>query len=266
MVTTFAVDGGRLEVLAAADTMAAASAGLPMGAYTTLRTYGGRRVVRLEAHRRRLEESAGGAPLDGGALREALRAALAATGHPESRLRVTFAPPRLFVSVEPFAPPPEDLYASGARAVTVPGRREDPHAKDTRFLAAAQAAYAALPEGVHEGLLLGEDGAILEGLSSNFFAVRDGVLRTEDRLALHGVTRTMVLELARPLLPQGPGALRVDELPGASEAFVTSVSREVLPVVQVDAVPLGDGRPGPVARALLRLYRDEVLREAEALA
>ena len=114
---------------------------------------------------------------------------------------MTFAPPELFASVEPFEPLPESLYEDGAWCVTVPLRREEPQAKDTRFLASAQGAYRDLPAGVHEGLLLGEDGALLEGLSSNFFAVVDGVLRTEDARALHGMTRALVLELARGVVP-----------------------------------------------------------------
>src|SRR5262249_23484336 len=56
----------------------------------------------------------------------------------------------------------------------LPLRRDNPHAKDTRFIATAGEAYARLPAGVHEGLLLSEDGDILEGLSSNFFGVAGG--------------------------------------------------------------------------------------------
>ena len=92
------------------DSLAAASAALPEGAYTTLRTYGGSGVVRLDQHLRRLEEiggapGAGPAALDPPAARAGRRRAPSTpTAHPESRVRLTFAPPRLFVAVEPFAP------------------------------------------------------------------------------------------------------------------------------------------------------------------
>lgn len=258
MVNIFCWSDGHLQDMGEAGTLAAASARLPAGAYTTLRTYDGRRVPRLAAHHQRLVASARHA-LSPGDLERAIAASLDATGHDESRLRVTFAPPHLFVSVEPFGPLPAALYESGAWCVTVPGRRDDPHAKDTRFLATAQDAYAHLPEGAHEGLLVGDDGAILEGLSSNFFAVKDGRLLTEDERVLHGITRETVLELARPILPLAGRSLRRDELGEAAECFITSVSREVMPVVKVDDVAIGDGRPGAVARRLLRDYRAAAL-------
>src|SRR5687768_11504846 len=128
---------------------------VPPGAYSTLRTYDGTRVFRLADHVRRLTESAAlqgrPTPVDPASVRAAIAAALAETGYPESRLRLTWAPPRLFVSVEPFTPPAEALYRDGVRCVTVAVRRDNPHAKDTRFLDTAGRAYAALPPGVHEG-------------------------------------------------------------------------------------------------------------------
>lgn len=249
--------------------LAASSAALPEGAYTTLRTYGGRGVVRLEQHRRRLEESVAlqGRPgtIAAAALRRAIALALDATGHAESRLRLTFAPPRLFVAIEPFIPLPERSYGEGVSGLTLDVRREDPHAKDTRFIATARRAYARLPAGVEEGLILGDDGAILEGLSSNFFAVVDSVLRTEEERALAGVTRSLVLEVAEGLMPVERRAVRRDELGRVREAFLTSVSREVLPVVRIDGRPVGDGRVGEKTRAIMRAFADLARRELEPL-
>jgi len=247
-------------------TLVDASATLPAGSYTTLRTYGGNGVVRLDRHVARLVESLPAGvtgTLEPATVRDALAQALRATRHPESRVRLTFAPPRLFVAVEPFTPVAAELRRTGVTCVTVSARRERPEAKDTRFLATAQAAYAALPAGVHEGLLVGDDGAILEGLSSNFFAVHEGRLRTEDARALRGVTRSMVLDLARGVLPVGGGALRADQLAEASECFITSVSREILPVVRIDGVEIGGGAPGPITRELIRRFAAAVAGEVE---
>jgi branched-chain amino acid aminotransferase len=260
---TFEAISGRLQEVAAA-------ASLPAGAYSTLRTYGRTRVYHLADHLHRLDESARlqGQPgeLAPEAVRAALRDALAATGHAESRVRLTWAPPRLFVGVEPFTALPESAYREGVWCVTVPLRRDNPHAKDTRFLGTAADAYAHLPAGAHEGLMVAEDGAILEGLSSNFFAVMGGALHTEEDRVLAGLTRSLALHVAADLLPRAARALRHDEVGRAEECFITSASRGVLPVVRIDETVVGTGAPGPLSRELRARYERRVDAEAEDVA
>jgi len=267
MVTTFAVDeAGALSAPVLDADLTAASARLPEGAYTTLRTYGRERVLRLEQHVRRLGESLSSPQeLSLARTRRGLAGAVAALDLNETRFRITFAPPELFISGERFTPLPEAAFRNGVRAVTVRLHRENPEAKDTRFIATAARAYAGLPAGVNEGLLLAEDGAILEGLSSNFFAVRSGVLWTEEARVLKGVTRAIVIELAAQLLTVEPRPVPVDEIASLEECFVTSVSREVLPVIAIDGHILGDGRPGPITGALIARFAELVARESVAL-
>jgi branched-chain amino acid aminotransferase len=268
-IPTYEAEPAGLRVVGRHATLAASSAALPAGAYTTLRTYGGRGLLRLDQHLRRLEESAAlqgqAGAIDPSVARRAISLALDATANAESRLRLTFAPPRLFVAIEPFTPLPRSLYEQGVAAVTLEVRRENPHSKDTRFIAAAQAAYGRLPRGVEEGLLVGEDGAILEGLSSNFFAVVGGVLRTEEERVLIGVTRSLVLEIAEAVVPVERLAVRTSDLPRVAEAFVTSVSREVLPVVRIDDRPVGDGVVGRETRSIMEGFAAVVSREAARL-
>jgi len=260
---------GVLSLLGRHDSLAAASAALPDGAYTTLRTYGGNSVVRLDQHLARLEESLAlkGTPerIDPAAVRAALGKALKGSGNAESRVRLTLAPPRLFIAVEAFAPLPEWLYTEGAACATLELERANPRAKDTRFIATAQEAYERLPEGVEEGLLVAPDGAVLEGLSSNFFAIHRGALRTEEARALAGVTRSLALEVAEALLPIWRVAVKRDELPRVDEAFITSVSREVLPVVRIDGRPTARGRVGAHTRAIMQGFAALVARERETL-
>ncbi|HXK09717.1 MAG TPA: aminotransferase class IV [Vicinamibacteria bacterium] len=268
-VATFEATPRGLVPLGRHASLALSSGQLPQGAYTTLRTYRGRAVVRLDQHLRRLEESVAlqgqSGRIDPAEARRALASVLDATSHPESRLRLTFAPPRLFIAIEPFSPLPARLYEEGVACVTLDVRRENPHAKDTRFIAAAQDAYGHLPDGVEEGLLVDHDGTILEGLSSNFFAVWEGRLRTEEERSLRGVTRSLVLEVAGSLLPVDRRGIRRDEMERATEAFLTSVSREVLPVVRVDDRPVGAGRVGPKTQAILGGFAGLLRREAETL-
>lgn len=266
---TYEIDAGGLRPLGEAAGLTSASAALPAGAYTSFRTYGGRRVVRLAQHLRRLEESVAlqgtAARLDPDGVRRGLAAALDATAFPESRLRLTFAPPLVFVSLEPFPPLPAALYEEGVAARTLPIHRDNPRSKDTHFIATADRAYRDLPPGIHEALLVAEDGSILEGLSSNFFAVLGGRLRTEEARVLLGVTRALVLEVARARLPVDLLPVRQGEVPAVSEAFITSVSREILPVVKIDGQTIGDGRPGPQTKTLREGFAALVEREAKPI-
>ena len=266
-VVTFETRNGEAALFGEDASLPAASARLPRGAYTTLRTYGGRGIVRFGAHLGRLEESVAlqGRPgrIDEEVSRRLVVSALREARHPESRLRLTFAPPRLFVSVAPFAPPARSRYEQGVACVTLPLHRDRPRVKDTGFIATAQRAYRDLPPGVEEGLLRAEDGALLEGLSSNFFAVLDDRLHTEGDRALLGITRSLVLAVADPLIPLAGRAVRLDELRRIDEAFITSASREVLPVVRIDGEPVGDGGVGPVTRAIMQGLAALIQREAE---
>jgi branched-chain amino acid aminotransferase len=268
-VVSFESAASGLVCLGRHESLAEAQAALPEGAYTTLRTYGGNGVVRLAAHLRRLEDSAAleGTPgrLDKDGARAALGRALREAGHAESRVRLTFAPPRLFIAVEPFTPLDPGLYERGVACVTLELRRGNPQAKDTRFIATAREAYARLPPGVEEGLLVADDGTLLEGLSSNFFALLGGVLRTEQERVLEGVTRSLAIEAAEPVVALLRKGVRRDELPLLTEAFITSVSRELLPVVRVDGRPVGDGRVGQKTRAILEAFAALVAREREEL-
>ena len=267
--TTFEVEGDVLVPRSVAGGLQAAAADLPPGAYTTLRTYEGSRVLRLRQHVARLSESltlqGRQGSIDETRVRRAVSAALTATGHAESRLRLTLAPPRFFVSVEAYLALPEAFYREGVACVTVPLRRANPHAKDTTFAATAATVYRALPPSVHEGLMVGEDGALLEGLSSNFFAVREARLWTEGERVLLGVTRSLVLEVASGVVPVSMTAVRRSELEAVTECFITSASRGILPVVAIDGVAVGSGRPGPVTRSLTERFQELVEREAETV-
>jgi branched-chain amino acid aminotransferase len=251
--------------------IAAAAAATPPGAYTTLRTWDARRkVLRFGEHLARLEESAAllGNParLKVSPVAAALRGALARLpGAAEVRVRLTFSPPHLYAALEAFASLPEAARRAGVACVTVAQHRADARCKDTRFAELAREVTAALPAGVHEGLMLGNDGAILEGLSSNFFAVREGVLRTEADRVLPGLTRALVLALARERLPVELRPIATGELASVAESFLTSTSRGVLPVVRIDGCAVGAGRPGPITLELMQALELRIASETEPL-
>ncbi|HXT35230.1 MAG TPA: aminotransferase class IV [Chloroflexota bacterium] len=185
------------------------SLSLPRGAYTTFRTYGGNQAFRLEEHLTRLTASAA---LDGFPLslahpwaRAAIKEAVGLAGFAESRVRLTLpyeAPGGLYIAIAPYTPLPEHLYREGARCITAPPglKRDNPRSKGTNFIAPGSQARAGLAA-AHEILLVSPEGEILEGSSSNFFAVLDHALHTAEEGVLLGTTRHMVIAQAELLLP-----------------------------------------------------------------
>ena len=267
---TFQFAQGQLQpVVVAGATLDDISRALPQGAYTTLRTYGGRRFLDLPHHLGRLTESlglmGGTATLNEQTLRQALRAALEATAYPEARVRVTvpLAGTPVYVTVEPFTPYPAELYRDGVRTVTMLMARQNPRAKATTFIAPSRDLKSTLPPGVHEVLMVDGRGAILEGFSSNFFGVLDGELRTADQGVLAGVTRGIVLQAAEGALPVRLEPVFQTDIPRLTEAFITSSSREVMPVVDINDDVVGDGRPGPLTRAIAERFAQLVERLSE---
>lgn len=109
-------------------------------------------------------------------------------------------------------------------------------------------------DGYDEPLLLNEQGKVAEAPHRNVALVRDGTLVLPDLSSgiLEGVTRSTLFELTRDelKLPVVERAVDRTELYTADEVFLTSSNQEVVPVVSVDRLPVGDGRPGPVARAV----------------
>lgn len=252
-------------------TLDAISLRLPNGAYTTLRTYDTDRIIGLSAHLQRLLESSQllqrPYPIDPAAIRSALREVIARERQPALRVRLT-APvdvDQIFISVEPFEVYPPKFYQHGVHCATTRLSRHTPKAKSTDFIAPSRESKAASDPGIHELLIVNRAGEILEGISSNFFAVLNGVLRTAGEGVLEGVTRRIVLQEAASIKPIDYHPVRVGDLPQVTEAFITSSSREVMPVIQIDDQIVGTGQPGSVAQTLLEKYRACLERDAETV-
>ena len=153
----------------------------------------------------------------------------------------------------------EAIARDGMAVVTVPDNRWGRvDIKSVSLLPNVLAKQAARDRGAREAWLVDAKGFVTEGASSNAWIVtaeRKLVTRPADHAILRGITRTVVIDVLRA---QG---LVLDERPftaaeaiAAQEAFVTSASQTVLPVVKIDGKPIGDGRPGPVATALRREF------------
>ena len=250
-------------------TLDAVSLQLPDGIYTGLRTYDRNRISGLSAHLQRLVDSHAliGRPLrlDPSLLRSALRQVISRENLAVARLRITlpFDRAEAYISIEPFQLHPEEFYRCGVRCATTHLRREIPGAKRTNFIAPSRALKAETDPGIHEMLLVDDRGRILEGLTSNFFAVLAGQLYAADDDVLQGVTRGAVLADAADLGEVVYDSITLDDLPQVTEAFITSSGREVMPVIQIDQHRIGTGQPGEVTKELMARYHRRCLELAE---
>lgn len=110
-----------------------------------------------------------------------------------------------------------------------------------------------------------EDGLVTEGTSNNAYIVKGGkiITRALSNDILHGITRAAVLRFAKEAqMDVEERSFSIDEAKEADEAFTTSASAFVMPVVEIDGVQMGDGAPGPVAKRLREIYLDESLKKA----
>jgi branched-chain amino acid aminotransferase len=244
-----------------------ASSHIPGGVYTTFRTYDGSKILPLQYQIDRLEESAGlvGARLqiNQPALLEALEQVLRTSQGSDLRIRITVDLEKergaVYLAFEHLRTPSKKDYEHGVSTITCQFQRKIPQSKRTTFIPVAEAFKRRLPPGVQEGLLVDEAGRILEGLSSNFFAVKGGEVYTAGEGVLPGITRSLVLQAAgRIKLPVKLQSLHVSEIPDLEEAFLTGSSRSVLPIRQIADQVIGEGRPGPITKLISDAYWQEL--------
>jgi branched-chain amino acid aminotransferase len=170
--------------------------------------------------------------------------------------------PTVVMIQKPLPAPPARHYDEGIRIAAVGVRRNHPRAldpaiKSSNLLNNILAVREAQARGCDEPLLLNQEGYLAEGASTNVFVVIEGALLTPPLSAgiLAGITREVVLELASGLgMPCHQKPLHLDTLLGADEAFMTSTTREIVPVRQVDDALVGDGRPGPYTTRLMDAF------------
>lgn len=153
----------------------------------------------------------------------------------------------------------------GAKVISIPDIRW--HRRDIKtvqLLYPSMGKMMAKKAGADDAWLI-EDGYVTEGTSNNAYFVKNGkiVTRPLSNDILHGITRKAVLRMAEEAQMEVEERLfTIDEAKEADEAFTTSASAFVMPVVEIDGVALGDGTPGPIAKRLREIYLDESMKAA----
>jgi D-alanine transaminase len=162
--------------------------------------------------------------------------------------------------VTEFMGTPAQVHADGVSVVTVPDERWTKcWIKSLNLLPNCMARDVARRAGAYEAILIDRvDGLVNECSASNVFAVIGGVVRTapKSRNILYGISRNVAIQCAQAAgIPLEERAFSVAEMTAADEVFLTSTSPDVLGIVSVDGVQIGNGRPGPITMRLLDLFR-----------
>jgi D-alanine transaminase len=246
------------------------------GVYEVIPAYG-RRPFRLEEHLRRLAQSLDGVrithPWDDRRWGEILQELLDRNGEEDQSiyLQVTrgvakrdhaFPPgvrPTVFAMTSPLVPVPDAIRGSGVAAITRDDIRwEYCNLKTIALLPNVLLRQQAIDAGAAEAILV-RQGEVTEGAASNVFLVRGGTLVTPPHgpRLLPGITRDLVLEIAEHAgVPCEERTISSAELSAADEIWLTSSTREILPVTRLDGQAVGNGHPGPQWSRMIALYQD----------
>jgi branched-chain amino acid aminotransferase len=257
------------------------------GVYETLRTYNGASFL-FDRHMRRLRNSAAmlelGVPMSDAQIDERFRETVAAAGlggstGREAYIRIlvtrgigelTYDPaacptPSVVVIVKPNVDPPKEAFERGVNVCLVgivrnhPGT-VNPMIKSNNLLNNALAMQEAFRRGGFEGVMRNFRGELAECTQSNLFIVKSGAALTPpiDAGLLPGITREFLFEVGAALrVPVREQVLTDRDLFDADEAFLTSTTRELVPIVTVDDRTIGAGVPGPITRQLLAGFRQQ---------
>lgn len=251
------------------------------GIYETFRTYR-KRPFLYERHLRRMRRSADLISLTLPFTPESLAARIAETmgaaalpGEAYIRVLVTRGigalsydltatpTPSVVIIVKPQVDPLMEVYEQGVSVVIVDVVRNhpgtvNPAIKSNNLLNCALAMQEAQRRGGFEGVMRNVRGELAECTTSNLFIVQAGVVLTPPLAAglLPGITREFLFDVGQDIgIEVREETLRDEDLFAADEAFLTSTTREVVPIVRVDDRTIGDGRPGPVTTRLLGAFR-----------
>jgi branched-chain amino acid aminotransferase len=246
-------------------------------AFESLRTYN-QRPFHLEEHLERLYRSAQLIELDipytRRAITEIIHEIIARNTYIHASIRILVTGgysddgvmpsgrPVLAVLITPLAERDMERFARGVKVITSRLERITPGAKTANYVAAIRSLKEAVRHHASDALFVTEQGHVLEGTRSNFFVFRGDVLITPREGILFGVTRNAVLQLAQDRFALEERPVPLDELSQVDEAFLTSSSKEITPVVQIDDLIIGGGKPGPRTYELEQRFIEMVERGA----
>lgn len=163
--------------------------------------------------------------------------------------------PTFFIIVEPVHYYPSKVFEKGIKLITLNYCREFPEIKSINYLLAVSQWRNALKKKAAEILYVCQ-GKVLEGSTSNFFMIKNKVLFTPKSGILEGVTRKIVIKLAKEnKIKVREKILSLKEVLKADECFITATDKEIMPVVKIDNHKIGSGRVGSQTKKLMELFQ-----------
>jgi branched-chain amino acid aminotransferase len=229
-------------------------------AFESLRTYD-RRPFHLEEHLNRLFRSAElielEMPFTHESIAEVIRQVIERNPYNHASLRILVTGgesddgvmpsglPQLAVLISPLGERDMERFARGVKLITSHLMRVSPEAKTSNYVAAIRSLKQAARQHASDALFVNEQDHVLEGTRSNFFIFQGDTLITPRAGILLGVTRNTVLALAQGRFAIEERPILLSELAHVDEAFITSSSKEITPVTQIDDIIIGPGKPGP---------------------
>lgn len=228
------------------------------GVFETLRTYHGK-PFEVKAHLRRLRRSARTlripVKLSNTALEHRLYSACRSSG--ESRIKLILVQSGVIIQVKPLRID-KKIYAQGVAVLTQSITRARPLVKNLNRRLEDIAFTHATRLGCADALLQDAHGRITEASRANIFYIKNHILYTSNTKILLGITRAVVLRLAKPLLSIRYHLPTLPELKQADECFMTRSSTGIMPIVKIDKTRIGNGKPGPHTQQLLREFNTYV--------
>lgn len=162
--------------------------------------------------------------------------------------------PTLFILNKKLKEYPDFVYKKGVKVITHYYQRQFSSVKTINYITAVNLQPLLKKEKAHE-ILYVSNGRVLEGTTSNFFIFKHNVLITPKNNILIGTTRNLVLKLAKNHFRIKEKDIFIKELRNATEAFITSTNKEIMPVVKIDNLKVGDGKVGKNTKFLIDLFK-----------
>ncbi|MBD3629393.1 aminotransferase class IV [Cyclobacterium sp.] len=167
---------------------------------------------------------------------------------------------KLFIFCEPLMLPSQEKYAKGVKLLSVDYVRPLPAIKTTNYTYPCWLSLDWKAQGA-EDVVYHHNGRVSESSRSNIFLVKHGQIYTPQRDILWGITRKKVMELAAQT---SLSDFSLEDLLDADEVFISSTTKRILPITQIDTVKIGDGLPGAFTKKLMTDFLNMETEHAEA--